>query len=287
MLRRLIGEDVELLSKTAPGLWTVRADSGQIEQVIVNLVVNARDAMPRGGTVVVETSNVVVDEVYARSHADVVPGPYVMLTVSDTGEGMDEATQSHIFEPFFTTKEEGKGTGLGLATVFGIVNQSGGHIRVYSEPGIGSTFKVYLPRADEVAVPTPAPEAAKTTDGKETILLVEDAEALRVMICEILEGAGYSVIECADPAEALRKGAPEVVRAALLLTDVVMPQASGPEVAKSLREKHPALKVLFMSGYTDQAIGHHGILGEGAELLEKPFTTSGLLRKVRSVLDRA
>ena len=285
MLRRLIGEDIQLLSTTAAGLWPVRADSGQIEQVIVNLVVNARDAMPRGGTVVVETSNVVVDESYARAHADVGPGDYVMLTVSDTGEGMDEATQSHIFEPFFTTKEEGKGTGLGLATVFGIVKQSGGHIRVYSEPGVGSTFKVYLPRASEAVDRDPAPEAAKPSRGTETILLVEDAEALRVMIREILEGAGYGVIECADPAEALRKTARDVTRADLLLTDVIMPQASGPEVARSLREKHAALKVLFMSGYTNQAISHHGVLDEGAALLEKPFTTDSLLQKVRSVLD--
>jgi two-component system cell cycle sensor histidine kinase/response regulator CckA len=285
MLRRLIGEDVQLLSRTAAGLWPVRADSGQIEQVIVNLVVNARDAMPRGGTVVVETSNVVIDDAYARSHADVSTGAYVMLTVSDTGEGMDEATQSLIFEPFFTTKEEGKGTGLGLATVFGIVKQSGGHIRVYSEPGMGSTFKVYLPRAGEAAEPEPVPEPEKSTRGNETILLVEDAEALRVMIREILEGAGYGVIECGDAAEALRTLAAEVARADLLLTDVIMPQASGPEVARSLREKHPGLKVLFMSGYTNQAIGHHGVLEDGATLLEKPFTTESLLRKVRSVLD--
>jgi two-component system, cell cycle sensor histidine kinase and response regulator CckA len=285
MLRRLIGEDVQLLSKTAVGLWPVRADSGQIEQVIVNLVVNARDAMPNGGTVVVETSNVLVDDSYARSHADVSLGAYVMLTVSDTGEGMDEATQSHIFEPFFTTKEEGKGTGLGLATVFGIVKQSGGHIRVYSEKGVGSTFKVYLPRAYEAAEAETAAEPAKPLRGTETILLVEDAEALRIMIREILEGAGYGVIECADAAEALRKPAPDVARAHLLLTDVIMPQTSGPDVARSLRQKHPGLKVLFMSGYTNQAIGHHGVLDEGAQLLEKPFTTEGLLRKVRSVLD--
>jgi len=285
MLRRLIGEDVQFLSRTAAGLWPVRADSGQIEQVIANLVVNARDAMPRGGTVVVETSNVLVEDSYARSHADVSLGAYVMLTVSDTGEGMDEATQSHIFEPFFTTKEEGKGTGLGLATVFGIVKQSGGHIRVYSEPGVGSTFKVYLPRAYEAAEAEPPPEPAKPLHGTETILLVEDAEALRIMIREILEGAGYGVIECADPAEALRKPAPDVKRVHLLLTDVIMPQASGPEVARSLRKKHPGLKVLFMSGYTNQAIGHHGVLDEGAQLLEKPFTTESLLRKVRSVLD--
>jgi PAS domain S-box-containing protein len=285
MLRRLIGEDVQLLSRTPAGLWPVRADSGQMEQVIVNLVVNARDAMPRGGTVVVETSNVTVDEAYARSHTEVSPGPYVLLTVSDTGEGMDEATQSRIFEPFFTTKEEGKGTGLGLATVFGIVKQSGGHIRVYSEPGVGSTFKVYLPLAEEEAAAEAAPAASVPLRGTETILLVEDAEALRMMIREILEGAGYGVIECADPADALQKGAPDVTRADLLLTDVIMPRASGPEVARSMREKHPGLKVLFMSGYTSHAMGHHGMLDEGAALLEKPFTTDGLLRSVRSALD--
>jgi two-component system cell cycle sensor histidine kinase/response regulator CckA len=285
MLPRLIGEDVQLLARPATTVWPVRADRGQIEQVIVNLVVNARDAMPRGGTVVVETSNVVVDDSYARSHADVSPGAYVMLSVTDTGEGMDEATQSHIFEPFFTTKEEGKGTGLGLATVFGIVKQSGGHIRVYSEPGVGSTFKVYLPRADEEAKSEPAPVSAAPLSGSETILLVEDAEALRMMIREILEGAGYAVIECGNPAEALLTPAADVTRADLLLTDVIMPRANGPEVARSLREKHPALKVLFMSGYTNQAIGHLGVLADGAPLLEKPFTTESLLRRVRTVLD--
>ena len=201
---------------------------------------------------------------------------------------MDAATQAHIFEPFFTTKDEGKGTGLGLATVYGIVKQSGGHICVYSEPGVGTTFKVYLPRARSggerrrTRRGPPHPQA-----GNETILLVEDAEALRIMIREILEAAGYDVIECVEPAEVLRKPAADVARAQLLLTDVIMPQASGPDIARSLRAKHPTLKVLFMSGYTDQAIGHHGFLDGGAPLLEKPFTTDSLLRKVRSVLDGA
>ena len=286
MLHRLIGEDVQLLSKMAPGLWPVRADSGQIEQVIVNLVVNARDAMPRGGTIVVETSNCEVDDAYARAHADVRPGSYVLLTVSDTGEGMDEETQSHIFEPFYTTKEEGKGTGLGLATVFGIVKQSGGHIRVYSEPGVGSTFKVYVPRADErAAVARPPAAAGAIARGHETVLLVEDAEALRVMVREILEQAGYTVIECKSSEEALPRPGFDIRQASLLLTDVIMPRTSGPDLAKALLANHPGMKVLFMSGYTNDAIGHHGVLEAGAHFIQKPFRSEDLLQKVRAVLD--
>ena len=214
------------------------------------------------------------------------PGHYVMLTVSDTGEGMDEATQARIFEPFFTTKEEGKGTGLGLATVFGIVKQSGGHVRVYCGAGRGLDVQGLPPaRGRSGGSRSRRRQPATPRGGTETILLVEDAEALRIMIREILEGAGYGVIECGEPAEALRKSAAEVAQADLLLTDVIMPQASGPEVARALREKHPSLKVLFMSGYTSQAIGHHGVLEEDAALLEKPFTMDSLLWNVRSVLD--
>jgi two-component system cell cycle sensor histidine kinase/response regulator CckA len=261
----------------------VRADSGQIEQVILNLVVNARDAMPRGGNLVIETANAVIDDAYARTHADVRPGRYVLLAVSDTGEGMTEETQQHIFEPFFTTKEAGKGTGLGLATVFGIVKQSGGHITVYSEVGMGSTFKVYVPRVDEApAAVRPAAETAVPNQGTETVLLVEDADALRMMIKEILEEAGYTVLACADAQEATDTGGrtPD-----LLLTDVVMPRTSGPDLARTLRARNEAMKVLFMSGYTDDAIGHHGVLEAGAQFIQKPFTTDSLLRKVRDVLD--
>jgi PAS domain S-box-containing protein len=282
MLHRLIGEDVQLGIKAAEALGTVRADSGQIEQVILNLVVNARDAMPRGGRLVIETANAVIDEAYARTHADVKPGRYVMLAVSDTGDGMTEETQTHIFEPFFTTKEAGKGTGLGLATVFGIVKQSGGHITVYSELGMGSTFKVYIPRVDGAAADAPVPvPAADPGAGSETVLLVEDAEPLRLMIKEILEEAGYKVIACAEPQEAEGWAGP----ADLLLTDVVMPHTSGPELARSLRGRNASMKVLFMSGYTDEAIGHHGVLEPGAQFIQKPFTTDNLLRKVRDVMD--
>jgi two-component system, cell cycle sensor histidine kinase and response regulator CckA len=283
MLHRLIGEDVRLVTRPRADLGQVRADQGQVEQVIVNLVVNARDAMARGGDLVIETSNTTIDEAYCREHPDVTPGRYVTIAVSDTGEGMSAETQSHIFEPFFTTKADGRGTGLGLATVFGIVKQSGGHVSVYSELGKGSTFRVYLPRTDEAATPEVAGPAADLT-GHETILLVEDAETLRVMTREILEGAGYAVIEAASPAAVLAQlgnlGAVNV-----LLTDVVLPGMSGPDLAKDLRRTRPDLKIVFMSGYTEQAVGNHGVFDPEAQFLQKPFTTDSLLRKVRAVLD--
>ena len=285
MLHRLIGEDVHLATRVAPGLGRVRADRGQIEQVIVNLVVNARDAMPRGGDLIIETANVAFDEAHSRQHADVRPGDYVMLAVTDTGSGMDAKTQSHIFEPFFTTKEEGKGTGLGLATVFGIVNQSGGHVSVDSELGKGSTLRVYLPRTDEDAPPERAAERSNVT-GHETILVVEDAEALRSMIREILEGAGYSVVEYAAPGAVLE--AIDVLgEVDVLLTDVVLPRMSGPELAGLLRQARPHLEVLFMSGYTDQSAGHAAVLDPDRHFLQKPFTTADLLGKIRAVLDTA
>jgi PAS domain S-box-containing protein len=285
MLHRLIGEDVRLSTKAAADLGQVRADRGQVEQVILNLVVNARDAMPKGGELIIETANTTFDEAYCRQHPDVRPGRYVMLAVSDTGEGMDAETQSHIFEPFFTTKGEGKGTGLGLATVFGIVKQSGGHVNVYSEPGRGSTFRVYLPRTDEEAQPEVAAPTSNDLGGHETILLVEDAEALRVMIREILEGAGYAVVERASSQEVLEQAGAGLGAFDLLLTDVIMPRVSGPDLARALRRAHPGLKVLFMSGYTDQAVGRQGVLDSGGQFLQKPFTTDGLLTKVRAVLD--
>jgi PAS domain S-box-containing protein len=284
MLHRLIGEDVHLVTKPSPDVGQVRADRGQLEQVIVNLVVNARDAMPRGGEVVIEIANTSFDESDSRQHAEVAPGRYVMIAVSDTGEGMDAETQSHIFEPFFTTKGEGKGTGLGLATVFGIVKQSGGHVGVHSEPGRGSTFRVYLPRTEEDAQPDVAIEPSAHLGGHETIALVEDADALRLMIREILEGASYVVFEYATPDEALEELARRG-KVDLLLTDVVMPHTSGPDLARALRDVHPDIKVLFMSGYTDQAVSHHGLLVAEGQFLQKPFTTDGLLRKVRAVLE--
>jgi len=284
MLHRLIGEDVHLATRVAPDIGHLRADRGQLEQVILNLVVNARDAMPRGGELLIETANVAFDEADSREHADARPGGYVMLAVSDTGVGMDAETQSHIFEPFFTTKGEGKGTGLGLATVFGIVKQSGGHVSVHSELGRGSTFRVYLPRADEDAAPGPAAEPSSNATGRETILVVEDAEALRAMIREILEGAGYSVVEYAAPGEVLEHVG-ELGGVDLLLTDVVMPRMSGPELARHVRRAHPQLKVLFMSGYTDQSVGRHEAFDADSQFLQKPFTTHDLVAKVRAVLD--
>jgi two-component system, cell cycle sensor histidine kinase and response regulator CckA len=287
MLERLIGEDVHLSTRLDPQLGRVRGARGQIEQVILNLVVNARDAMPRGGDLIIETSNTLVDEAYARSHPDARPGRYAVLSVSDNGDGMDAETQSHIFEPFFTTKEEGKGTGLGLSTVFGIVKQSGGFVNVYSEVGVGSTFKVYLPRVDEeISTTEDAPGPESLPRGDETILLVEDAEALRVMIREILEAAGYSIIDCGDPGDALQKAATAGTVIDLVVTDVIMPRMSGPELVRSLLANQPTLKVLYMSGYTDAAISQHDVLEAGAQFIQKPFSTGSLLRKVRGALGR-
>jgi PAS domain S-box-containing protein len=287
MLDRLIGEDVQLVTVFGSDLGKVRADRGQVEQVLLNLVVNARDAMPRGGRLLLETSNAVLDQAYARLHPEARPGPYVLLAVSDTGHGMDAQTQSHIFEPFFTTKEEGKGTGLGLATVFGIVSQSGGSVDVYSELDWGTTFRIYLPRIDdESAVASRPASASPAPAGTETILLVEDAEPLRVMIREILEGGGYTVIEATDPEQALAGAQAPGRSIHLLLTDVVMPRMSGPELAERLRSGATVSpRVLYMSGYTDEAIGHHGVLEPGTHFLQKPFTSEALLRKVRDALD--
>jgi two-component system cell cycle sensor histidine kinase/response regulator CckA len=287
MLGRLLGEDVHLVTKLGKDLGRVLADRSQIDQVILNLVVNARDAMPQGGDLCIETSSVVLDEAYLRTHADVRPGPYVLLTVSDTGHGMDAETLSHIFEPFFTTKPEGKGTGLGLATVFGIVKQCGGHVSVSSEPVGGTTFRVYLPR---VAAEMPANEVpaviAPPPRGTETVLLVEDAEALRLMIHEILEAAGYSVLESSDSEQAVLHASSYAAPLDLVLTDVVMPRMSGPDLVKVVQATRPSVKVLFMSGYTDEAIGKQGVLKPGVHFLQKPFTSEALLGSVRAVLDQ-
>jgi len=286
MLHRLIGEDVEMIVKLNPQLGNVKADPGQIEQVIMNLAVNARDAMLTGGKLTIETDNVVLDETYASQHANVSPGPYALLAISDSGTGMDKETQARIFEPFFTTKELGKGTGLGLSTVFGIVKQSGGHIWLYSELGSGTTFKVYLPLVDQptqtidVAVPQ-----VETLTGTETILLVEDEEMVRTLTKEVLLSKGYKVLEAEDATNALELYEQHNETIHLIITDVVMPRISGRSLVETIKLSQPEIKVLYMSGYTDNAIVHHGVIDEGTAFLQKPFTPDGLARKVREVLD--
>jgi two-component system cell cycle sensor histidine kinase/response regulator CckA len=286
MLQRLIGEDISLLTVPAPGLGRVHADPGQIEQVIMNLAVNARDAMPQGGKLTIETANVQLDDGYVRQHAGSKPGPHVMLAVSDTGCGMDAATQARIFEPFFTTKEPGKGTGLGLSTVYGIVKQSGGYIWVYSEPGHGTASKVYLPRVEAVAEAVePSREAAQTPRGSETILLVEDDYGVRKLIHSILHAYGYRVVEAHHGKHAIQVCEQHAGPIHLMVTDVVMPEMSGRELEERLKPSHPDMKVLFMSGYTHKGIVHHGELVPGTAFLQKPFTPDALARKVREVLD--
>jgi PAS domain S-box-containing protein len=285
MLRRLIGEDIELVAALDPGLEQVRADPGQIEQVILNLAVNARDAMPQGGKLTIETANVELDSEYVQTHALSTSGPHVMLGVSDTGCGMDRETLSHVFEPFFTTKEQGKGTGLGLATVYGIVRQSGGNIWAYSEPGKGTTFKVYLPRVQET-VAAASPEGREASPrGSETILVVEDDAAVRPLVRGVLLSKGYTVLEASRGDEALSVSESHRGPIELLVTDIVMPVMTGRDLAEQLLLRHPETKVLYMSGYTNDAIVHHGVLKEGAAFLQKPFTPDALARKVREVLD--
>ena len=268
-----------------PRLGRVKADPGQIEQVIMNLAVNARDAMPTGGNLTIETSNVELDEAYARSHATVKPGPHVMLAVGDTGVGMTPETKARIFEPFFTTKEKGKGTGLGLATVYGIVKQSGGSIWVYSELGQGTVFKVYLPMVSES--PAAAEQAKAETGshaGTETILVVEDEEGVRSLIRLALASGGYKVLESRDAENALATCAKYDGPIHLLLTDVVMPQMSGPVVASKVAALRPGIRVLYMSGYTDDAVVHHGVLSQDMPFIQKPFSPAALRKKIREVL---
>ncbi|MGE0454466.1 MAG: PAS domain S-box protein [Vicinamibacteria bacterium] len=285
MLRRLIGEDVEVRVSLDSGLGLVKADPGQLEQVLMNLAVNARDAMPQGGRLVIETVNVVLDAAHAEGHVGAPTGPCVMLAVSDTGVGMDADTRSRIFEPFFTTKELGKGTGLGLSTVYGIVRQSGGHVTVSSEPGMGSSFKVYLPRVEDEATPSRSAAArGPISAGTETILLVEDEASLRAMIAETLGNAGYTVIEAANPAEALALAEGRPNPADLLLTDVVMPGTNGRDLADAIARAWPGIRFLFMSGYTDEAVVRHGVLDPGIAFIGKPFTADALARKVREAL---
>src|SRR5438445_797546 len=284
LLTRLLGEDVSLTTTLAAALGAVKVDPGQLEQIIMNLAVNARDAMPRVGRLSIETANVEMDESYVHGHPLARPGHYVMLAVSDTGTGMDAATQARIFEPFFTTKEAGKGTGLGLATVYGIVRQSSGFIWVYSEPGHGTSFKIYLPRVDEPVSPAGA-AAPQVVGGSETVLVVEDVAAVRAVTRQMLERQGYCVLEAANGATALSLARQHQSAIHLLVTDVVMPEVSGRELADQLVQLRPDMKVLFMSGYTDDAVVRHGILQEGIAYLQKPFTPDTLARKVRAVLD--
>jgi CheY-like chemotaxis protein len=287
MLRRLLGEQVELTMHTAPDLGNIKVDPSQLEQVIVNLAVNARDAMPDGGKLIIELGNVEFDAAYVSAHAVAVPGPYVLLAVSDTGVGMDAETRSCIFQPFFTTKEQGKGTGMGLATVYGIVKQSGGFIYVYSEPGQGTTFRIYLPRVAEErpAAGAETPAARPPSSGTETILLVEDEPAVRNFARRTLEERGYVVLEAASGAGALSIVASHAGPIALLVTDVVMPGLQGYQLAEQLVAGRPELRVLYLSGFTENSMIHHGVPDGGVAFLAKPFSTDALGEAVRRVLD--
>ena len=286
MLRRLIGEDIAVSTVLDPALSRVKGDTGQMEQIIMNLVVNARDAMPQGGSITIETQNVELGADYAQEHLEVKPGRYVLMAVTDTGCGMSEETKTRIFEPFFTTKGVGKGTGLGLATVFGIVKQSGGHIGVYSELGRGTTFKIYLPPVEEPASSGKFPHSPKVAPhGNETILLVEDEDGVRALTRLALQTHGYTVLEARNGKEALRVSERHEAPLHLLITDVVMPEMGGRLVAEHLTACKPGIKVLFLSGYTDDAVVRHGILEAEVAFLQKPFTPVGLVNKVREVLD--
>lgn len=286
MLERLIGEDVQLNIVPHSGLGLVEADPGQLTQVIMNLAINARDAMPGGGSLVIETSNVFLDEEYAAQHVPTQPGAYVLLSVSDGGSGMSEEIERHIFEPFYTTKETGKGTGLGLATVYGIVKQSGGYIWVDTEIGKGTTFNIYLPRLDERAAPPAANKASEIIQsGTETILLVEDEPAVRAMILQMLETCGYTVVEAKNGSEALELCESENRKIDLLLTDVVMPLMGGRELANQLSSRFPNVRLLFTSGYTDDAVVRQGIMTEEMNFIQKPFTFEALAKKIREVLN--
>jgi signal transduction histidine kinase/CheY-like chemotaxis protein len=289
MLRRVIGEDIDLHYRLADDLGKVKAHPGQIGQMIINIAVNARDAMPKGGKLTIETADVKFDEISDHTYGDRITGPYVMLSVNDTGCGMTSEIKDHIFEPFFTTKEKGKGTGLGLSTVYGIVKHSGGIIHVYSKPGEGTTFKIYLPRADELS-----DEVGKKITGieiprgNETILLVEDEEEVLKLTQQILRMQGYQVFKAScgeDAARMAQEHAQEGIH--LLLTDIIMPGMNGYELAQELRSQYPEMKILYMSGYADHTLIHQGMLEEGAGYIQKPFTLESLARKVREVLKEA
>ena len=285
LLGRLLGEDINVVTNLDPTLGAVRVDLSQLEQVVVNLAVNARDAMPHGGRLMIETRNAELDDSYAREHAPVQPGRYVMLALSDTGTGMTPETMSHVFEPFFTTKEAGKGTGLGLSTVYGIVKQSGGYVWCYSEPGHGTSFKVYLPRVDEPIDRLPARAATRPTHGSETILLVEDESELRALARRVLQKHGYTVLDADSAGAAMTVERDHTGPIHLLLADVVLPGASGRMLADELLTRRADLKVLFMSGYTEDAIVHRGVLAANTAFIQKPFSADGLAAMVREVLD--
>ncbi|MFI5042806.1 MAG: ATP-binding protein, partial [Acidimicrobiales bacterium] len=284
MLHRLLGEHIQLVSSPAAGLGHVRADPSQVEQIVVNLASNARDAMPGGGRLTIETANIELDATYAQAHSSIVFGPYIQLAVSDTGIGMDAETLAHMFEPFFTTKGPDRGTGLGLATVYGIVNQSGGHVWAYSEPGHGTTFKVLLPRIDEPASPAAEVRRATPIGGAETILLVEDEEAVRTYATRVLHRFGYRVVTAASPGEALALPSDVLAGVDLMVTDVIMPGHNGPELVARIAARAPALRVLYVSGYAEQSVIDHG-LEQGAAFLAKPFGPEALALKVRELLD--
>jgi CheY-like chemotaxis protein len=285
MLKRLIGEHIEFSTWLASDLGHTTADPSQIGQVLMNLAINARDAMSGGGKLTIETANVELDEEYAGERPDTTPGRYVMLAVTDNGAGMDTESRERIFEPFYTTKEQGQGIGLGLATVYGIVKQSGGNIWVYSEPGMGTTFKVYLPRVEDELAEQQTETDTTDLRGTETILIVEDEEGVRNLTRRILGSAGYTVVAAANGGEALIDCERHGDEIHLVLTDVVMPKMNGKELATRLTKLFPNLRVLYMSGYTDNAIGHHGILDEGVNFIAKPFNSPDLLKKVRMVLN--
>jgi two-component system, cell cycle sensor histidine kinase and response regulator CckA len=287
MLRRLIGEDIELRTVLEPQVGSIKVDPGQIEQIIMNLAVNARDAMPQGGKLIIETKNIILDDEYARTHIAVTPGPFVMLAVSDSGTGIDPQTQSRMFEPFFTTKEVGKGTGLGLSTVYGIVKQSNGNIWVYSEVGVGTTFKIYLPRTDEsLQVYKRESDPEEFLRGTETVLLAEDEDVVRKLACHVLRLYGYQVLEAADGNDALLICESHPAPIHLLITDVIMPAMSGRALASRVTELRPDMQVLYMSGYTDNAIVHHGVLDEGTNFIQKPFSTDVFAIRVREILNQ-
>ena len=284
LLRPLIGENIDLTTKLTPNLGHTRADAGQLEQVIMNLVVNAKDAMPTGGRIVIQTSEEELDAV-RREHSLIQPGSYILLSVSDTGAGMDKETQSRIFEPFFTTKEKGKGTGLGLSTVYGIVKQSGGYIFAHSESGAGTTFRIYLPKVlDPAGQPGVAKQPQVATGGSETVLLVEDEESVRELVRETLKSKGYLVMEAPDGIQGMKVAESFEGKIDILITDVAMPGMSGHELAKRVAASRPGIKILFLSGYTEDAIIHEGVLDPGTAFLQKPFTLQALARKVREVL---
>ena len=288
LLRRLIGEDVALSTQLASDLGRVKADQGQLEQVVMNLAVNARDAMPQGGKLIIATENMIMDDVFVRQYPyPVQPGPYVCLSVTDSGIGMDAETKARAFEPFFTTKEKGKGTGLGLSTVYGVVKQSGGYIDIFSSPGAGTTFKIYLPRVDEaVKLSAPSQGGAGSFDGNETILLAEDEASLRRLTRATLEQSGYKVLEAKDGVEALALSEASDLPIDLLLTDVVMPGMGGRALAQELTRRRPEIRVVYMSGYTGQGVGTQGPIDLGSDFLSKPFSRVVLARKIREALDR-